>query len=303
MRILSIDKLIGYWKPLLAVTFWGASFIATKIALNELSPMAIILLRLIFAIVLLILFSLYKKESLRMKLRIHGWIFILALVAVFHLWIQVTGLKYTSASNTGWIVGLSPVFMAILGILFFKEYLKLAQTLGILIAFLGLVLLISKADFSNLNFISNKGDFMVLASSFTWSIYSVINKRIAIDYSPMLTTLFLFVFMALLISPFILNSTVIWAILHLSLSSWISIIFLGIFCSGIAYVLWAQALKEMESAKVGAFLYFEPFVTVFTAWLFLKEVITPLMLLSGLVITSGVVLVNTKKFPLKKILS
>jgi drug/metabolite transporter (DMT)-like permease len=295
-----IDKLIGYWKPLLAVTFWGASFIATKIALNELSPMAIILLRMIFAIVLLLLFSFYKKEGLKLKLKVHGWIFILALVAVFHLWIQVTGLKYTSASNTGWIVGLSPVFMAILGILFFKEFLRLTQIFGILIAFLGLVLLISKADFSNFNFITNKGDFMVLASSFTWSIYSVINKRIAIDYSPMLTTLFLFVFMALLISPFVLNGTVIWAILHLSLSSWISIIFLGIFCSGIAYVLWAQSLKEMESAKVGAFLYFEPFVTVFTAWLFLSEIITPLMLFSGFVITLGVVLVNTKKVSLKR---
>ncbi|MDP4190997.1 MAG: DMT family transporter [Bacteroidota bacterium] len=295
-----IDKLIGYWKPLLAVIFWGASFIATKIALNELSPMAIILLRLVFAIVLLVLFSLYKKESFTLKPRIHGWIFILALVAVFHLWIQVTGLKYTSASNTGWIVGLSPVFMAILGILFFKEFLRLIQTFGILIAFLGLVLLISKADFSNLNFISNKGDFMVLASSFTWSLYSIINKRIAIDYSPMLTTLFLFVFMALLISPFVINSAVVLAILHLSLSSWISIVFLGIFCSGIAYVLWAQSLKEMESAKVGAFLYFEPFITVFTAWLFLKEVITPLMLLSGFIITLGVVLVNSKKLSLKR---
>ncbi|MDP4174441.1 MAG: DMT family transporter [Bacteroidota bacterium] len=295
-----IDKLIGYWKPLLAVIFWGASFIATKIALNELSPMAIILLRLVFAIVLLVLFSLYKKESFTLKPRIHGWIFILALVAVFHLWIQVTGLKYTSASNTGWIVGLSPVFMAILGILFFKEFLRLIQTFGILIAFLGLVLLISKADFSNLNFISNKGDFMVLASSFTWSLYSIINKRIAIDYSPMLTTLFLFVFMALLISPFVINSAVVLAILHLSLRSWISIVFLGIFCSGIAYVLWAQSLKEMESAKVGAFLYFEPFITVFTAWLFLKEVITPLMLLSGFIITLGVVLVNSKKLSLKR---
>ena len=33
------------------------------------------------------------------------------------------------------------------------------------------------------------------------------------------------------------------------------------FCSGIAYVIWAYALREMESAKVGAYLYFEPFVT------------------------------------------
>jgi drug/metabolite transporter (DMT)-like permease len=48
----------------------------------------------------------------------------------------------------------------------------------------------------------------------------------------------------------------------------------------------------MESAKVGAYLYFEPFVTVFTGWIFLKEDITLFMILSGLVITFGVILVN-----------
>jgi drug/metabolite transporter (DMT)-like permease len=48
----------------------------------------------------------------------------------------------------------------------------------------------------------------------------------------------------------------------------------------------------MESAKVGAFLYFEPFVTVFASWIILSERITLLMILAGIIITLGVVLVN-----------
>ena len=71
-----------------------------------------------------------------------------------------------------------------------------------------------------------------------------------------------------------------------------TILFLGIFCSGVGYVLWAQSLKEMDSVTVGAFLYFEPFVTVFAAWIFLSEEITFVMVLSGLIITLGVLLVN-----------
>jgi drug/metabolite transporter (DMT)-like permease len=98
--------------------------------------------------------------------------------------------------------------------------------------------------------------------------------------------------MAIVIIPFSLNETAINAILHLSGIGWISILFLGLFCSGVAYVIWAYALREMESAKVGAYLYFEPFITVFTAWIFLKEDITLLMILSGLIITAGVFLVN-----------
>jgi len=58
--------------------------------------------------------------------------------------------------------------------------------------------------------------------------------------------------------------------------------------------LWAQALKELEATKVGVFLYFEPFVTVFTAWFLLGEVITIITIFSGIIITSGVILVNKK---------
>ena len=217
--------------------------------------------------------------------RNHGGIFILALIAAFHLWIQVTGMQYTTAANTGWIIGTAPIFMAIVGFAAFKESLSPIRIFGILLAFFGLLMLISKGDLSSIDFLSNKGDFLILASAFTWSIYSAVNKKISLSYSPLLTILFLFVMMAIIISPFSINASAIQSVIALSAKGWIVISFLGIFCSGIAYVLWAQALKEMDSVKVGAFLYFEPFVTVFAAWLMLSEQITFMMILSGVIIT------------------
>jgi len=98
--------------------------------------------------------------------------------------------------------------------------------------------------------------------------------------------------MAIIIIPFNINSEVVTSVINLSSTGWISVLFLGIFCSGVAYVIWAQALRDMESAKVGAFLYFEPLVTVIAAWLFLREEITLLMIFSGLLITVGVFIVN-----------
>jgi drug/metabolite transporter (DMT)-like permease len=50
----------------------------------------------------------------------------------------------------------------------------------------------------------------------------------------------------------------------------------------------------MDTARVGAFLYFEPFVTVFSAWLILNEHISVVIIISGLIITAGVILVNKK---------
>ena len=285
-------KLLSYWKPLTAVVVWGVSFIATKIALDELAPLSIIFLRLILASVLLAVLALYSNKKFEMNWKNHGGIFILALIASFHLWIQVTGMQYTTAANTGWIIGTAPIFMAIVGLIAFKESLTPIRIFGILLAFFGLLLLISKGDLSSIDFLSNKGDFLILASAFTWSIYSAVNKKISLSYSPLLTILFLFLMMAVIISPFTINERSIQSVSNLSAKGWFLILFLGIFCSGVGYVLWAQALKEMDSVKVGAFLYFEPFVTVFAAWIFLSEEITFVMVLSGLIITLGVLLVN-----------
>lgn len=216
---------------------------------------------------------------------------------MFHLWIQVTGLQYTSASNTGWIIGVTPVFMALLGFLLFKESLTIIKIAGIVIAFTGLLLLIGKGDLTNINLISNKGDLLVLGSAFTWSVYSIANKKVSLSYSPLMTILYLFIIMLVIISPFTISSGMISAIFSLSFISWLWIFFLGILCSGVAYVLWAQALTELDSARVGAFLYFEPFVTAYTAWLILNESITFLTILSGIIITGGVILVNLKWKP------
>ena len=295
------SQLIKYWKPIAAVIFWGVSFIATKIALDELVPLTIIFLRLILAVIFLTAIAVYTKRDFSVNLKSHGGILILALVAVFHLWIQVTGMQYTTAAKTGWIIGTAPVFMALVGLIAFKESLTILKSAGILIAFFGLILLISNGDLYSIDLISNKGDFLILASAFTWAVYSAVNKKISLTYPPMMTILFLFLMMAIIISPLTINNAAAQSVIHLSAVSWVSILFLGILCSGAAYVMWASALKEMESAKVGAFLYFEPFVTVIASWIILNEKITLLMIFAGIVITLGVVLVNVNlKTLLKK---
>lgn len=285
-------KAFQYLQILLAVIFWGTSFVATKTLLYELKPVTIIILRLILASLLLTAIAIFTKRSFAVNLKNHLWILFLALVAAFHLWIQVTGLQYTTATNTGWIIGTAPIFMAILGLIFYRERISILQITGILIAIAGLLLLIGKGNIFNIGLIQNKGDLLVLGSAFTWGVYSMINKKISLTYSPLMTILYLFIMMVLIIIPFNLNSTVIDSVINLSSTGWISILFLGIFCSGIAYVIWAQALRDMESAKVGAFLYFEPLVTVIAASFFLHEEIFLMMILGGVLITTGVFIVN-----------
>ena len=278
--------------PIIAIVFWGASFIATKFLLDQLTPETIISMRLILATLLLLTIAIVQKRNFRINFKSHSYIFLLALIAVFHLWIQVTGMKFTTASNTGWIIGMAPIFMALLGLMFFNEKLNFIKSMGIFVATFGLLLLVGKGNPTNIDLIKNKGDLLVLSSAFTWGIYSMVNKKISLTYSPLMTILYLFIMMAVIIIPFAISEATIKSVINLTPSGWIAIVFLGLLCSGVAYVIWAYALREMESAKVGAYLYFEPFVTVITAWIFLREDITLLMILSGLIITIGVFLVN-----------
>jgi drug/metabolite transporter (DMT)-like permease len=73
---------------------------------------------------------------------------------------------------------------------------------------------------------------------------------------------------------------------------WLAILFLGIFCSGIAYIFWYDALKVLPVAQTGAFLYIEPIITVIVAAILINEAITFASLIGGFTILFGVWLVN-----------
>jgi drug/metabolite transporter (DMT)-like permease len=84
-------------------------------------------------------------------------------------------------------------------------------------------------------------------------------------------------------------------ITRLAIDGWLAIAFLGIFCSGLAYIFWYDALKALPVAQVGTFLYIEPVVTVIVAAIVLYEKISLATLLGGLLILLGVWLVNRTK--------
>jgi drug/metabolite transporter (DMT)-like permease len=80
----------------------------------------------------------------------------------------------------------------------------------------------------------------------------------------------------------------------MSLQGWLAAAFLGIVCSGLAYVAWYDALKKHTASQVGVFLYIEPLVTLGIAAILLEEVITFVSVAGGVSILLGVWLVNRK---------
>ena len=80
-----------------------------------------------------------------------------------------------------------------------------------------------------------------------------------------------------------------------TLNGWTGVLFLGIFCSGLAYIAWYDARQALSAAQTGAFLYIEPLVAVVAAAIVLAKPITRASLLGGAVILFGVWLVNRKE--------
>jgi drug/metabolite transporter (DMT)-like permease len=75
---------------------------------------------------------------------------------------------------------------------------------------------------------------------------------------------------------------------RLSASGWVSLVFLGVLCSGLAYVYWYDALRVLPAARVGALLYLEPLVTMAVAGALLGEVVTVGSIVGGGIILLGV---------------
>src|SRR5512138_1976571 len=138
-------KLITYIEALFAVLVWGASFIATKIALQDISPITIVWLRFLMGVVILgITVSLRKQFALPDRKEWTYFALLGFLGITFHQWLQSNGLKTSEAGTTAWIVSTTPVFMALLGWLVLKEGLGWTKTLGILIAFIGVLVVVSR---------------------------------------------------------------------------------------------------------------------------------------------------------------
>jgi drug/metabolite transporter (DMT)-like permease len=282
-------------KAFLAVAFWGASFVATKLVLRELSPVTTVILRFALGLGALIAIVSLEGKWAFVPRRDLGWFLFLGFNGIFvHQLLQVNGLVSTSATNTGWMVALIPIFTALLAWLLLREPFALVQVLGLALAALGTLLVVSRGEFEigTIGLPVTRGDLLVFLSAPNWAIFSVLSKRLLARYPPsFMMTVTMGVGWLLLLPLFIASAG--WRELPgLSPEGWAGLLFLGLFCSGLAYVFWYDALKVAGAGHVASFLYLEPLVTLVVAMALLKERPVIGTLVGGGLILSGVWLVN-----------
>jgi drug/metabolite transporter (DMT)-like permease len=284
-------------EAIFAVVIWGGTFVATKVALKEVQPETVVFLRFAMGVIILAA-GVQLRGQWQSISRKDFWTLVgLGFLGIsFHQWLQSTGMVTSAASTTAWIVATSPVFIAILGWLVLREKSSWMQMGGIALAFLGVLLVVSRGDLrlSNIGRIGTMGDLLILISAVNWAVFSVLSRAI-LKRLPAALTMFYVIFFGFCFSSLLFFiKTGVGDVAHLSGSGWLAILVLGVFGSGLAYIAWFDALQNLSANQAGVFLNIEPLVTMLMAFLVLGEPITWASILGGAVIIAGVWMVNRR---------
>lgn len=292
---MSKSRLVPYLEATFAVIVWGASFIATKIAVGEISPVSVVWLRFAMGIPLIGAAVVLRKQFAWPKPREWGYFALLGFIGItFHQWLQSNGLQTAQATTTAWIVSTAPVFIALLAWMVLKERITALQGAGVGVALAGVIVVVSRGDLGN--FFAGQfgviGDFLIFISAINWAVFSILSRRGLKEHPSTRMTFWVMTLGWLFTSAAFFTQNGLAEIPQLDSRGWIAMIFLGIFTTGLAYIAWFDALASLPAAQTGAFLYIEPLTSLVVASIILGEPVTWASLLGGAVILFGVWLVN-----------
>lgn len=278
---------------LLATLIWGGTFVIVKESLNDSSPMLFITLRFALASVLLLPF-IYKRRKLFTKELLLGSM----LVGVF-LFLgfatQTVGLKYTTASRSGFITGTTVVIVPILQLLIEKRPPTLGAMIGTLLVFLGLTFLSSGGNsiytvFTELGTNFNWGDFLTLLCAVFFAFQIVFIDIVSRKYDfwllmfVQLSTVAVLAFFATLF----FEITSIESIKLIPTDYLLfGLLYTGILATLINISIQTKFQKEVTPTKAGIIFSFELVFAALFAFFLLNEKITNFGIVGGALIFMG----------------
>jgi len=290
------------------VAIWGSTFVFTKLLLlSGLTPAQIFTLRFIIAYVLLLGYSLlvvprrfhwlcdsWRDELLMLGLGVTG--------GSMYFLTENSAMEYTTTTNTSLIVSLSPlVATALISIFYRTQRLNRTQTLGTLMAAVGVVLVVLNGRF--VLHLSPLGDSLAFSAALCWGIYSLLMIPANQRYNTVFITRKVFFYGLLSMIPYFLlrpEEATIFQFFNPSIlqsfnsSILLNLLFLGCIASMACFVAWNWVLKKLDAVVATNYVYFNPVTTIVFAWAILSEQITLFFLIGTLLILMGMYLADRK---------
>ena len=265
------DKTYGYIAIILAMLLWSFSFIWSKLAFETYNPFTVLVFRLSIAAVSLIILSISIGKLQRINKEDYKVILLLSLFEPFLYFIgESIGLQYVSASTASIIISTIPLFMPIIGFIFFKELLKRNNIIGVLISFIGVLLVVVNKDFSITGELI--GFAFLFLAVFSALGYTVIIKKVTYKYNTFTIVSWQNIIASLAFLPFFLYFDYQkFMDVGVFNSNFIYIILLAIMASNGAFLLYTYAFKHFRVSQIGLFTNLIPIFTLFVSFYVFDE--------------------------------
>ena len=262
---------------------WGIGFVVTKPGMEQFPPMLINGLRWSLSGIILVWWFPIPKKYLKS-------IFLVSIVAcTIQYSLTFSGLNLIEASSAVLFVQCEVPFGVLIAYFFLKEKPKLKNLLGILIAFIGLIILSGSPNLEG----KYIGVILVLSGAFTWALGQILVKPISEKINGVVLTAWIGIFAGpqLIIASQIIEGNALHSILSADYKAWLIVIYLALLMNALGYSIWYYVLGRYPVNKILPVMLLLPVTGVLTAIVFLGERPNIKVFIGGLIILIGVGLI------------
>jgi drug/metabolite transporter (DMT)-like permease len=276
-----------------AAVLFGASVVAVRVAVRDVPPVSLAVLRfgqggLLLAAILAVVAPRYLRTRWD-RLLLFGLLGLVMFV-LFPLTFNI-GLQYTEASRGAVMLATMPVWSALLGRII-GERLSGRQVVGVVCSVAGIALAFLEPGRAAGGAMSLVGDGLLLLTGLLGAVYGLIAKRVlAVDHAPTVTTYAMLIGVVLLL-PAAAVEGLVPAIGRLDGQVLGLVVFLGVLGGAAAFILWTWALSRLTPTQVAVYVNLNPIVAALLAILLLGERRSAPFLLGFAAVVAGVLLVN-----------
>lgn len=292
--ILNSRRVVAIAVTVLLMLMWGSTFLVTKTTTEEIPPFTLGVIRFVLAALVLLPVALASGTFARLP-RPFPWRTLLLLAITGFAGFSAafnTSMHLGSVATGAMIFAMVPAAIAVAAVLLLKERPSRRRIVGIALSIIGVVLVVSFGRPAASAPRPLLGALLMFGAVAAWSLYTVLAKRVA-HLDPLAVIGGASIVGAVLLLPLAAWEWTWWSP-DLTVKAIAGAVFLGVFASGIAYVVYSRVLRELDASLVGSLLNIDPLVGVATAILFLGERLLAWQLAGALVAFTGMWLVSAE---------
>ena len=282
---MTTPKTIDYILLSILSLIWASAFFNIKIATYSFAPLTIAFLRIFLGAILISILCFFKNIKIEAFSKDWYWFALIGFVnLVIPFFLIAYGVQKIQSNLAAILMSTTPLSSAILAHFFTtKEKINFTKIIGVMVGFAGIIVL-----FSDNILINNENFFhalMILVGSTFYVIGGILTLKISKKKNENLTSSIL-IWGALIIFPIAMYYEQPWNLVP-RLDSTISLIYLGIFPTGIAWLIRFHILKKNGLVFHSQVAYLIPIFGVILGYVFLKEVITLKVLIALIAVIIG----------------